>query len=40
MKVLETGREAVKSFNAELSEKMHAAEQAALHAVGRLKKAP
>ena len=40
MKVLETGREAVKSFNAELSEKMHAAEQAALHAVGRHKKAP
>ncbi|KGG25192.1 Phospholipid and glycerol acyltransferase [Prochlorococcus sp. MIT 0703] len=40
MKILGTGREAVKSFNAELSKQMHAAEQAALHAVGRLKKAP
>ncbi len=40
MKIMGTGREAVKSFNAELSQQMHAAEQAALHAVGRLKKAP
>lgn len=40
MKIVGTGREAVKSFNAELSKQMHAAEQAALHAVGRLKKAP
>ncbi len=40
MKIMGTGREAVKSFNAELSKQMHAAEQAALHAVGRLKKAP
>ena len=40
MKIMGTGREAVKSFNAELSKQMHAAEQAALHAVGGLKKAP
>lgn len=40
MKIMGTGREAVKSFNAELSQQMHAAEQAALHAVGGLKKAP
>ena len=40
MKILGTGREAVKSFNAEVSKQMHAAEQDALHAVGRLKKAP
>jgi hypothetical protein len=39
MKVVGTGREAIKSFNTELSARMHAAEQAALQAVGRIKKA-
>lgn len=39
MKAVGNGREAIKSFNAELSAGMHAAEQAALQAVGRTKKA-
>ncbi len=39
LQVLDIGRDAAKTFNRELSEKMHAAEQAALSAVGRLAKA-
>ncbi len=38
MNVLGTGRESAKRFNQELSRRMHAAEQAALFAVGRSKK--
>ena len=38
MKISEIGREAAIQFNLELSQKMHAAEQAALKAVGRSKK--
>lgn len=39
MRVRGLGREAADLFNAELSNRMHAAEQAALNAVGRIKKA-
>ena len=38
MHVVGTGREATTSFNQELSRRMHAAEEAALLAVGRTKK--
>ncbi len=40
MKVNGVGKEATKSFNLELSKRMHAAEQAALQVVGRKKKEP
>lgn len=39
MQVVDTGREAAERFNCELSQRMHAAEQAALKAVGRSVKA-